>query len=430
MTEAQKYQGNPAAATSTSLYANKNKPPTKQQQTRQSADSNSKVRHNNEETSTALVTMSTMIQETHQTTALAIVDAPPRAPSPPPFMDTINVFDFLVKDGEDGDWEDEDDMKLDRPSVAAYQTNGFSYGSGPISSALTRFDRSHSKKADSKQTANAFATPAPRRSRAKHATFESGSSTAKKSSKRKFAHVDDLDLSKSGPTDIVMTDATPSNGFVHSGLTGGLGKLLSKAFPPSPDLSGGNSPTSPVKRSRKDKDRDTQRREKKARRKSDSDKEKEDRKSKKHKTDAEHGKSKDKKSNLLGTSKHASSDRRVTRKRSPSPGVTKQYALSLSPPERHAKKPLKAIEYHPSSDAPEVEDLSKALVKVEHAPTTKSVDTFLSCLVKGSETDAGVSVWRALKRWRKQGGSDDKEKELWKELKIRSNERGELVICI
>jgi cell growth-regulating nucleolar protein len=419
ISEAQKYQG--------ALFKDKKKPQKQSPRQHQphhsnAVESSATTEARIPQTETALVKMSTMVEEVHQSTSLAIVDAPPRAPSPPPAPLAINVFDFLDR-GEDDGWEDEDDMNLDRPNtalqVSAYQTDGFAYGSGTVPSSSTKINSAKGKRGQ--QNGNNYATPAPRKGRSKNSPMDS--STAKKSSKRKFAHVDDLDLTRSGP-DVIMTDVTPS-GFAHSGLTGSINKLMSRAFP-SPDPSGdGHSPTSPVKRSRKDRssERDRDRRDKKVRRKSDSDKEKmEGSKRKKHKTEGSTPRqSRDKKV-------HSRHDRRTGRRRSASPdGVTKQHALSLSPPDRYERKQMKAIEYHPSSD---VEDMSKALVKVEHAPTTKSVDTFLSCLVKGSETDQGVSVWRALKRWKKQGGSGDQEKELWKELKIRSNERGELVICI
>src|ERR1700761_3437983 len=96
---------------------------------------------------TALGKMSTIEQETRES-SLAIVDAPPRAPSPPPLPQAINVFDFLVKDDDD-EWEDEDDMRLDRPNYtphhAAYHSNGFAYGSGPIPAGVTRFNSHHGK---------------------------------------------------------------------------------------------------------------------------------------------------------------------------------------------------------------------------------------------------------------------------------------------
>jgi cell growth-regulating nucleolar protein len=354
-----------------------------------------------------------------QSTALAVVDAPPRAPSPPPMA--VNVWQYLnppspLPTPSDSDWEDEDDMKLDKPAsskstVASYQTNGYTYGSGPVPSAIARFDSFYGK-SDDKDGTSAFETPAPRKTRnGKQAVIETSSSLVKRSTKRKRAHVDDLDLSKSGPSDVVMKDAAKDTPAAHSGLTGGIKGLWSRAFPSPEDI----GPSSPVKRSRADPGR----RERRVRRKSDSDREKEDRKRKKHKSSDE-SKTKDK--------KH---ERRTSRKRSRSPGVTKQRALSLSPANGHPqKKQMKSIEYHQ-----ETEDLSRALVptkkhEVHHAPTTKSVDTFLSCLVKGAEKEEGVSFQKALQRWNRQGGSRNLEKELWKELKVRCNDNGELVICI
>jgi len=44
------------------------------------------------------------------------------------------------------------------------------------------------------------------------------------------------------------------------------------------------------------------------------------------------------------------------------------------------------------------------------------------------EREEGVSLWRALKRWKRDGGTG--EKDLWKGLKVRVNERGEMVLCV
>jgi cell growth-regulating nucleolar protein len=350
----------------------------------------------------ALVTKNTYIEETRTTTAVALVDAPPEAPEPPR---NINVFDFLVKDGaDDEDWEserdDDEDMRPERyRENQAYIENGYAYGSEPVPATLHRFS-SHAELRKNKNVE----TPAAKNGHSRNLSIDSTS--AKKSGKRKRGHPEGLDLSKG---DVDMTDV-PAN--LHSGLTGGIHRLLSlgRGLPPSPDLSGdANSPQSPLKRSKRDRD-SSHRREKKPRRKSDSDR---DEKRKKHTSSSKDVVKRDRYGNPVV-------ERRRSRKRSPSPS-----APHSSPNTRH-KKQLKAIEY-PGHSAP-VEDMSQALVRIEHAPTTKSVDMFLTCLAKGSETDEGVSLWKALKRWRKDGGSG--EKELWKRLKIRANEEGDLVLCV
>ncbi|KAF2663120.1 hypothetical protein BT63DRAFT_461638 [Microthyrium microscopicum] len=411
ISEAQKYQGalykekkgkqNTAQHNSTTTNATPAKQSSKHKDT---ATTNSSQKMDN---SQALVARNTYIHKTYTSTAIAIVDAPPEAPEPP---QNVNVFDFLLPNGavDSDDWEserdDDDDM---RPEPLAkhdqsqeYLARGFSYGDEPVAANFERFD-SHPN-LDAKQAAD-FITPAPQRSHNRNISMDS--TGAKKSGKRKRGHPEGLDLAK----DVVMTDAAPP---LHSGLTGGMNRLLNggpHGFPPSPDLSvDAHSPQSPIKRSRGNKE-SSHRREKKERRKSDSDKERKPKKSKSEDAVTKRDRN-----------GHALWERRRTRKRSPSPS-----SPHVSPNGRQ-KKQLKALEYPDRNLV--AEDMSKALVRIEHAPTTKSVDMFLSCLVKGSETDEGVSVYKALKRWRRDGGSG--EKELWKRLKIRANEHGDLVLCV
>jgi cell growth-regulating nucleolar protein len=318
----------------------------------------------------------------------------PRAPSPPPAP--VNVFDFLVQNGDD-EWEsdasaddDDDDMHAEYVAQAAYVTNGYGYGSHPEPSSFENHD-----KVPDLQSRNVadLETPYPRRSHARNISTDSGT---KKSGKRKRTHPDDLDLTK---TDIVMTDVPAP--LHHSGLTGGLNRLMTtrNGLPPSPD----ESPNSPIKRSRREG-------REKTRRKSDESAEKGDRKRTKTRREEK----------PLAKSTKQNIKRKIlappNRKRSPSPAQS---------PSR--KKPaLKAIEY-PSDSKP---DDSMALVRISHAPTTKPVTSFLNCLAKGTDSEEGVSVWKALKRWRRDGGKEGGEKELWKGIKIRMNDRGELIICV
>jgi cell growth-regulating nucleolar protein len=366
----------------------------------------------------------------------------------------VNVFDFLLPNGgttvqdddeeEEEAWESEDDMQLERlPDITAfleqdpYDLDGFVYGSAPINSSNVRY-ASHP---DLMPPPNDFVTPGHKG----HSRNMSLDSTGQKKSdkKRKRTHLEDLDLSMSMPPngDVVMTD-TPT--VLHSGLTGGINRMLARPeFPPSPDLSGGDangngSPKSPIKRTRREKESSSRhdrehRREKKAKRKSDAD-EGRHRSTKSSRTREEPGSKRDK---TAGSSNAGRWERRRSRKRSASPVFGR--ALSPQPhPTPHLSSALKAIEYPnygPSNAEPTA---SNALVQfgsssiIEHQPTTQTVDMFLACLVKGSETEEGVSLWRALKRWRRDGGNTTGggEKELWKGLKVRVNDEGEMVLCV
>ncbi|KAG9994089.1 hypothetical protein KCU78_g18603, partial [Aureobasidium melanogenum] len=61
-------------------------------------------------------------------------------------------------------------------------------------------------------------------------------------------------------------------------------------------------------------------------------------------------------------------------------------------------------------------------------------ELFLSFVDKGPESESGLSINKALKRYHRerqaQGKKDDGDKDLWKDLRIRKNERGEFVLFI
>jgi cell growth-regulating nucleolar protein len=326
-----------------------------------------------------------------------------------------------VQDNGDDEWEsDEDDMhaEYDR-AQRVYAAHGYEYGSYPVPAAYERFD----SVPDLKRANGDFITPDPRRSHARKISTDS--TGQKKSGKRKRGHPEDLDLSKIN-TDVVMTDVGPP---MHSGLTGGIGRLMTQRLPPSPD----ESPNSPIKRSRRD---DKDRKDKAGRRKS-SDSDKADRKRAKRHQEQTSTK------NPLANSKHHPTTTSTTKPHA-TPAASKRRLLKRSPsPTAGArKKPaLKAIEYPSPRDSlsskQDENDNSMALVRISHAPTTKPVASFLDCLAKGTDTEEGVSVWKALKRWRKDAPpaagkkeEEGREKELWKGIKIRMNDRGELIICV
>lgn len=359
--------------------------------------------------------------------AIAIVDPPPPAPTPPPAVqpgDGVNVFDFLVTEetpnasrvslggskeqmkmvenarsvfdagsqlarvDEDGDMNGYDDE---------YEDNGYSYGAELVV-------------IEPEDTRQEYVTPAPRRDRdGKKAKEKEREPKERKSTdkKRKRHHVEELDLSAaracSDSRDEVMEDAPP---LLHTGLTGGLTRLLSNSeFPPSPDYSGGDgfeaSPLSPLKRTRTT-------------------------------TAGEH--------KVRHPHRTTSALVRVARKISSS---TRASDESQSRPRKHHRKhrhhehdarlssekparKLKALTYH----AVEADDSQQQLVvyrtRAEH---------FLSFVQKGPESEHGCSVNKALKRYHRERGEQglglgkqDEEKELWKSLRLRKNERGEIVV--
>lgn len=74
-------------------------------------------------------------------------------------------------------------------------------------------------------------------------------------------------------------------------------------------------------------------------------------------------------------------------------------------------------------------------------PYQSRADLFMSFINKGEESERGMSVHKALKRYhRERGGGGrammrtadkgEEEKELWKGLRLRRNERGEVVLFL
>ncbi len=355
-------------------------------------------------------------------TALAIVDAPPEAPSPPSAVpsrpaEPVNVFDFLVTEETPntskvslGGSREQMSIRADAPSVfeagpqstgevegdheydQAYEENGYSYGADPIPIA-------------SKPKQIEYQTPAPK-------TFHNGSrdtvyeldgrdhrSTDKK---RKRHHVEELDINairRSQERDEAMTDAPPLT--LHSGLTGGLNRLLSKSkFPPSPEYSG-NEPgsLSPVKRS---------------------------------KTIIAKERGRNGSTALVKGRKAASSSRRTSDESRPRKHHRSSHHHSNGErdnSEHRPKRKLKAIEYHHPMEQP---NDSKQLVVYR-----TRAELFLSFVTKGPESETGCSMNKALKRYHREReeqnlglGKAEEEKELWKSLRLKKNERGEIVVLI
>lgn len=219
-------------------------------------------------------------------------------------------------------------------------------------------------------------TPAPKGERRR---TKDGKMT--KDKKRKRPHVD-------APGDQIMTDAPP---VLHSGLTDGLKGLMRATLPPSPDYSGGDvadhAPASPLKKSKQ---------------------------SKRSKNGQAASSILDRITGGAKTKAH--------KKRS---GSHKK--ASHRP--REAKEP-KLIEFRPQP-----RDGKKGAADGQMIVFKLRADAFLGFVVKGPESERGCSMNKALKRYHREreaaGASTEKskeEKELWKDLRLRWNERGEIVL--
>ncbi len=337
------------------------------------------------------------------------------------FMPSIaDVMQFQVQDDDE-----------------SFEQNGFSYGEEPI--------------LPSKERHNSFTTPAPK---PKHSRTKSRDTdvetTSKKDRKRKRNSPASLDMDvirAQQERDVMMIDAPP---MLHSGLTGGLNRLLTRPeFPPSPEDSGdyANSPLSPMKRAKQGNSKALQRAQKewelqaeKQRRASLKDEKARELAEKKEK---ERGRDRDRKERKSSTAlmkvrpkkKRDDSGKEAKRQR------RRQYSSSVSPApeERNA---MKAIEYPRSGSASPAPDGNGQLIirpTGELSPvntvTDPRAELFMSFITKGPESERGMSVNKALKRYHRErfererpASKMDEEKELWRNMRLKKNDRGEIVL--
>ncbi|CAE7177716.1 hypothetical protein PTNB73_03226 [Pyrenophora teres f. teres] len=480
ITEDQKYQGK--------LYKEKKKP-----QKRDSAY------HDN---SQALASQKAHVEDARdEDNAVAVVNAPPRAPTPPPAAHSLgyyeheqaaieapNVFDFLdasetpkaprtkypidesrmLEDSQPPAYEQQympamaDVMQFQVDDEEKYGAHSGSYGEGQVRPSRERFD--------------SYTTPA---SKPKHTRTKSGDTdietTTKTDRKRKRNSPAELDLSLARAQDgrdAIMTDATPS---LHSGLTGGLHRMLAPPeFPPSPDDSGdyANSPLSPMKRAKQGdsktlmraqreyekeqqkqrkanvkarekaekKEKDAKEKEKKEKKEREA-KEKEKKEKEKEKEKKDRGRDRDRKERKATTAlvkirpkkKREDSTTEVRRIR------RRQYSSSVSPAPLD-RKAVKAIEYNPSTSDSEPDGEGQLIIRPngDVAPFVADprAELFMSFVSKGPDSERGISVNKALKRFHRERNElhdsapskAEEEKELWKNMRLKKNDRGEIVL--
>ncbi|KAK1047651.1 hypothetical protein LTR74_017720 [Friedmanniomyces endolithicus] len=374
---------------------------------------------------------------------IAVVDVPPRAPTPPPahqaLPESVNVFDFLVTEEtpngtrkELGAPEmvktyakqangDSQYSQYSNGDGAHFHEQGFSYGYAPVQPTFERDDSWHnindSQPSHTLMPPPPYVTPGPRHDRPDK---KDRTKSEKSDKKRKRQQVEDLDLSSSKrPTsrgddmmrDDMMRDATStgsSGRLLHTGLTGGLTRLVTDPEFYNDRIDAGPTPLSPLKRTRHDKEL------KDARRKSSYTSYSSTAKS----TASKH--SEDKHHQSRSNDRESTSDKHRQRKRRDS---------SSSPESRHrtSRKEYKAIDYpdRPTSVQP---NATNQIISY----TTKA-EMFLSFVNKGPDSEKGCSMNKALKRYHRERDVHGNEKEednkdLWKSLRLRRNERGEIVV--
>ncbi|CAK1367649.1 UPF0743 protein [Cercospora beticola] len=431
MSEAQKYQGH--------LYREKEKKGNK-------ADKRKSMNGNSQ----AMVPRGAYVEDATEgddSNAVAVIDVPPRAPTPPPAADPpaelegVNVFDFLVSDATpkhtqlgapderrmleqatpyaNGESQFSQYSQYSNGDGSQYQKYGYSYGNAPLPAGMERFD-SYNNLTESQQS---FVTPANKDQR-KHRK-EKG--TVEKSDKKRKRNVEELDLSSAkrpvSRGDHSMLDAPSSTAGrnLHSGLTGGLQRLVTDPdFFENDRIDAGPTPISPIKRSKREKD---------------------------HHDDRKSTKDDRRKSSYVSystTTKPASSkDEKKHRSRSPEVSRRsdrhsdrhdklrrnhREESLSSVDRSHVSSRRQKAIDYpdRPGSVQPTA---NNALVTYN-----ERAELFMSFINKGPESQHGLSMNKVLKRYHRERDtlrSDEKEeedKELWKSLRLRRNSRGEIVL--
>ncbi|KAL8708510.1 MAG: hypothetical protein Q9225_007592 [Loekoesia sp. 1 TL-2023] len=418
VSEAQKYQG--------ALYKEK---PSKQ------AKKSVKI-----STSSSLVPRKAFVEDAPDEdtdNAITIVRPPPEAPTPPPAVaakntQPVNVFDFLVTEDTpnaskvslggtraqmemkphapplfDAGRLESSDSGTDHQYDSAYERDGYTYGTDPVPST-----------ASLKQLE--YQTPGPKhlqQNDSQTSIYElDGAQRKSTDKKRKRQYVEELDLAAARPPsrqelDSMMLDAPAP--VLHSGLTGGLNRLLSKptTFPPSPEYSNSSqqqdpSPASPMKRTKR--------------------------------VVTTIGGEKVRKTSsgaLVRIRKTPSSRRASDESNRPRKHHRSSKETSTSHQDNRPKRTLKTIEYHPSSTHHHNKEPEQQQQQQQIIVYRTRAELFLSFVNKGPESENGCSINKALKRYHRERGErglglgkQEEEKELWKCLRVRRNERGEVVI--
>ncbi|PHH70916.1 hypothetical protein CDD80_5663 [Ophiocordyceps camponoti-rufipedis] len=302
-------------------------------------------------------------------------DPPPEAPTPPAAAgdEHVNVFDFLVATGQTPNASTAH-LPRDGDGGDAHLVH-YKYTAEDFLDPTSMMDADQNLAAEygtGPVHTESFVTPAPKADRRKARDSE-----ANKDKKRKRLHLD-------VPADQIMTDAPPE---LHSDLTGGLKGLMRHALPPSPDYSGGdvadNSPASPLKKSKHTK----------------------------------HARNNLSILGVLGGGKTKAPKQKKTKTKSA---------------HRHRdSKDSKLIEFRPQSkDGKKHGNHDGQMIIFK-----PRADAFLDFITKGPGSARGCSMNKALRRYhreRQASGADlpkvKEEKELWKDLRLRRNDRGEIVI--
>ncbi|KAL4949909.1 hypothetical protein BDW69DRAFT_173341 [Aspergillus filifer] len=471
MSEAQKYQG--------ALYKEK---PTKNG--RKNNNNNNGNKNNNQQTKQTNGHRAPYVEDAPDSQTNLV----PTAPTPPnpneskqPVQEgaKVNVFDFLVDEKTPNASKvslvppkEQMQMKDHAPSVfetsqalaraqaddsddeskeydVAYEEHGFSYGAGPIEPPAY-----HNNKAAAISTE--FMTPAPKKKKDRRSERQKSPPTLNvtTSEKKRKRHIDDHDPTDAdtpmleAPSSVLNHPGTPM--LSHSGLTGGLDRMLR-----SPSLDGEvsenprrryqDSSSSPLKRSRHD--------------------------DKEGHGDAGLGISIKNRAERLVSSmftgssvsgssvngnenepRKAKKTHKIRDQPAPADGMKTKRKISAQTEGDRPSRRLKKIEHPERGYSPRDDERGEMVVyRQENHPDEmqrQMASHFLSLVTKGPESSRGFSVNKVLKRFHKdfsdeydndrgrgQGRSradreqrGDDEKDLWRTLRVKQNDRGEIVL--
>ncbi|KAF2863568.1 hypothetical protein K470DRAFT_226126 [Piedraia hortae CBS 480.64] len=306
----------------------------------------------------------TVEDESQRTVTTVDIEIPPRAPTPP--RPGVNVFDFLVEDASQAP------KHLAGPDVT--------YGSDAVPAGRERYD-SHPT------LPPAQATPAQRLP---------SSSQGKSDKKRK--RVDHLSVSPEAPE---PSTARQPHRLLHTGLTGGLERLVTEAEFYDDRIDEGPTPITPMKRSRLEQPWETSRK-------------------------ARNNPAMASKPTTAYESKRREHERREKDAREKSSierggrRIRRDSSSSSPKPSRHHKSRTASLQ--PSNGgSTSIGPTAAGQVRAER---------FISLISKGPDSDRGWSVNKTLKRYHREFSRDTDDKDLWRSLRLRKNEKGEVVLFV
>ena len=356
--------------------------------------------------------------------AIAAVSAPPEAPEPPSALrpeSNVNVFDFLVPNdtpqapkhaqippatSAGGPPSTTPSLDLVGKSKSKdmidsdYDRRGYSYIS-EIAPPATDHKPHRTPKVE-------YITPGTKdlRRQLEKSYAGAGASTDKK---RKRHTVSDLDLSRaragSHDSDHIMEDASvippPPRSSLHTGLTGGLTRMLTRSYSPSPERN--LEPPSPTKRSKPSRSESVAT------------------KSSRHSRAIDSGAGP-----LVRVSQHRrtsddSSARPHKKKRKHRTHGTEGGSPSSSHRSKHRKHRTKAI-----MGPEDAENTDRAVTVFK-----TRAEFFLSLVTKGEGSERGMSMHKVLKRYHRERAGTDREEEeegIWRGLRVKRNIDGECVM--